>query len=453
MKKFFYPIFRLFYALNESSKRRLTNQGLIVLICMIISGFLGLNTIDSLTYQIFSFLLSLLVISIVFSKIFPVRFFNAVRILPRFATVGVKLKYRIIIHNKTNKFQKELKLLENFADPRPTLSQFLQTHEPNEHKRNSFDQLVGYYRWSWLINRTKKAIIKPINLPPLPPHNKTEVILEIIPTYRGIIHLNNIIITRADPFNLFNAYQCIYRPENILILPKLYNIPTIQLPGLRKYQSGGVALASSVGDSQEFKALRDYRPGDSLKKIAWKSWAKLGKPLVKEEQDEFFVRHALILDTFQNEQYSEILEEAISVAASFAYEVQTQESLLDLMFVGNQAYCFTFGRSLSHTEKMLEILASVVACQDKSFDSIIPLIMDKITLLSGCICIFISWDESRKKLVDYLRGIGVNILILIITNNLSNFNDMNTQFINDKNSKFHILTLGNIQEELMTLNN
>lgn len=87
-------------------------------------------------------------------------------------------------------------------------------------------------------------------------------------------------------------------PASVLILPKRYAITPIALPGNRSYQSDGVALASSVGDSEEFRALRDYRPGDSPRKIHWKSWAKVGKPIFKEEQDEFFVRHALILDTF-----------------------------------------------------------------------------------------------------------------------------------------------------------
>ena len=57
-------------------------------------------------------------------------------------------------------------------------------------------------------------------------------------------------------------------------------------------------MASSVGESEEFVSLRDYRRGDPMRHIHWKSWAKTGKPIVKEFQDEFFVRHALILDTF-----------------------------------------------------------------------------------------------------------------------------------------------------------
>ena len=82
---------------------------------------------------------------------------------------------------------------------------------------------------------------------------------------------------------------------------------------------------------------------------------------------------------FNSAEYSEIMEEAVSVAASFACDFQTQESLLDLIFVADQAYCFTAGRGLSTTEKMLEILAGVTTCQDKSFDSLISTVMNRET--------------------------------------------------------------------------
>ena len=75
-------------------------------------------------------------------------------------------------------------------------------------------------------------------------------------------------------------------------------MPHIQLRGQRKYQPGGVALASSIGESDEFVALRDYRAGDPMRRIHWRSWARVGRPVVREYQDEFFVRHALVLDTF-----------------------------------------------------------------------------------------------------------------------------------------------------------
>ena len=117
-----------------------------------------------------------------------------------------------------------------------------------------------------------------------------------------------------------------------------------------------------MGQSEEYVALRDYRHGDPLRHIHWRSWARVGEPVVKEFEDEFFVRHALVLDTFTDHPHSEVFEEAVSVAASFACTMPTQESLLDLLFVGPQSYCFTAGRGVAHVEQMLEILASVRAC-------------------------------------------------------------------------------------------
>src|SRR5205085_1884082 len=51
---------------------------------------------------------------------------------------------------------------------------------------------------------------------------------------------------------------------------------------------------------------------------------------------------------------AELFEEAVSVAASFACTIDTQESLLDLLFVGPQAFCFTIGRGVAHADQMLE---------------------------------------------------------------------------------------------------
>ncbi|RKZ65161.1 MAG: DUF58 domain-containing protein, partial [Candidatus Parabeggiatoa sp. nov. 3] len=183
----------------------------------------------------------------------------------------------------------------------------------------------------------------------------------------------------------------------------------------QKYQRGGVQLAMSVGDAEEFVSLREYRPGDSLRQIHWKSWAKIGKPIVKESHEEFFVRHALILDTFTQQAYGELFETAVSVAASFATAKRSQDVLLDLMFVGTQAYCLTSGRGVGQTEKLLEVLACVEACTDHPFRLMYPLVMTHLASLSGCLCILLNWDESRQHLVQLLQNAGIPILVLVIS--------------------------------------
>ena len=155
-------------------------------------------------------------------------------------------------------------------------------------------------------------------------------------------------------------------------------------------------MASNIGRSDEFVSLREYRRGDPYRHIHWRSWAKTGKPIVKEFEDEFFVRHALILDTFTDDPRSDAFEEAVAVAASFACTLISQESLLDLLFVGSEAYCFTAGRGLAHADQMLEILASVRACPGEPFQNLETLVMQHSGSVSGCVCVFLAWDEKRR---------------------------------------------------------
>src|SRR5690606_24779104 len=136
-----------------------------------------------------------------------------------------------------------------------------------------------------------------------------------------------------------------------------------------------------------FMSVRDYRPGDPMRRIHWAGWARAQRPVVKEFQEEFFVRHALLLDTFAGSPEAESFEDAVSLAASFATTVDERDSLLDLMFVGDQAYVFTAGRGLAHGEQMLEILAGVDLHPTGDPESLDRLVMGHIGNLSGCILI------------------------------------------------------------------
>jgi Protein of unknown function DUF58 len=443
MNPLIYRIVRGSYSAHRWLNRRFTPSGLGVLICCLFAGIVGADTNQSLSYQVFCFLGALLAIAISASRFQRYRV-RAKRILPRFGTVGMPLRYRIVFQNQIPQRYRGLKFYESLVEPFPDLREFnvLNWRTPWQIQRQ---------QWGQIMARRRRAIAPSLDLPTLLPQSETEVMGKIIPLQRGLLQFRGIGVTCPDPLGLFNACLALALPQAVLILPKRYHLPPIQLPGARRHQSGGVALATSVGDAEEFRALREYRPGDPPRKIHWKSWAKVGKPMVKEEQEEFFVRHALILDTFGSETESEILEEAISIASSLACEIQTQESLLDMMFVGLESYCFTAGRGLGQTERMLELLASVVPCQDKSFASLLPVIQSRCTLLSGCICILLDWDEERKTLVRYLQSLGIPTLVLVIRGERGLSMELTQDVVNSSHSQIRILELGQIQEGLMRL--
>lgn len=455
MRRFFYYSFRILYFINRWIRRRFTKAGLLVLGGLLASAVVGIDTKQTVAYQIFTLLLALVVVAMIWSLFFRVKF-EVSRVLPRFGTVNEKLVYRLEIQNKTPKRQAGLQVMEKLEASLPTFNEFLHATEPDEAYRNRFDRFIGYYRWAWLVAKKQGATIRAHRMPTLAPSGREQLPLEMLPSKRGRLNLDGITVVRPDPLGIFKSMVTIPARQSVLVLPRRYTLPPVDLPGSRKYQSGGVALASSVGDSEEFVSLRDYRPGDPLRRIHWRSWAKTGKPVVKEYQDEFFVRHALILDTFQASVSSPSFEEAVSVAASFAYSIQTQESLLDLMFVGASAYCFTSGRGLAHTDKMLAILASVKACTDKPFSVLPPSVFGRAAMLSSCICILLCWDDERKHFIERLKAMGVPVMALVVTD-AADTDTVDTVPGTDPltgrpaDADAHVLTVGSIQEDLASL--
>jgi len=393
--------------------RRFTLSGRLALVALGVAAVVGVDTNRTVAYQAFTFLAALLLVAMASSVLFRGRF-TIRRDLPRFGTAGEPLVYRVTVENRTARYQGGLLLQERLTDPRPTLDEFMRGREPGEERRNWFDRKVGYPRWMWLLTRNQRAAPPEVALPPLIPRGRSDVSPQIVPSRRGHLRFAAATIARPDPFGLFKACVTEPAPASVLILPRRYPIPRVPLPGARKYQPGGVALAASVGDSEEFAALRDYRPGDPLRRIHWKSWARLGKPIVKEYQDEYFVRHALVLDTFAQVEHSARFEDAVSVAASFVCAIETQESLLDLLFVGPQAYSFTAGRGLAHDERMLEVLADVQPCTTASFAVLHRLVVDRHAALSGAICVLLEWDADRHALIRDLEARGVPTLALVV---------------------------------------
>src|SRR5882724_4418224 len=409
-----HPFYRLLYWLYRiasgaryRAQRRLTRAGWMVVLGIIGAMLMGSDTENTVIYQALPILIFMLFTAAVFSWFFRARF-SATRLLPRFGSVGRPFYYRVMVKNLKAKTQSDLTLLENLSDPRPSYREWKAAAKADNKKIRPFSASVRRG------HSLKMATVKSADVPAMTPKGEVEVRVELEPLRRGVLKFSGLTLARPDPFGLFRGFARVPLPQTVLILPRRYPLPPVALPGAMKYQEGGVAMASSIGRSEEFVSLREYRRGDPYRHIHWRSWAKTGKPIVKEFEDEFFVRHALVLDTFTDDPRSEAFEEAVSVAASFASTLITQESLLDLLFVGPQAYCFTAGRGLAHADQMLEILASVRVCPDEPFGKLEHLVTQHATTVSGCICVLLAWDEPRRKLVEKLAAGGVPTMVLLI---------------------------------------
>ncbi len=414
MRRFLYRSLWWFTGMQLWLRRRLTPAGWLALSLVCAGAVVGVDTQQTVAYQIFTFMLALLVLAMLSVFTFRARF-EIRRSLPPFVTAGETFSYRSTISNIGIGVKSGLTLLEELADPRPDYRSFQTLEDPDSQTHNRLDQALGYHRWKAVLDRNTNAEVAPLPLPDLHPGIDVEVIQQTCAQHRGYVRFEGVNIARTDPAGLFRAFAKVPARQYLLVLPKRYVLPEISLPGNRTYQHGGVTLATSVGDSEEFIGLRDYRPGDPLQTVHWKSFARTGKPMVREYQDEFFERHALILDTFASAGQHQRLEEAVAIAASFVCTLETQECLLDLMFVSKKAYTYTAGRGQMHTEDMLEVLAGVRQPAYQQFDELHDVVLQHRGSLSSSIVILLDWDESRRKLIDDLQGSGLPLRVLLIT--------------------------------------
>jgi uncharacterized protein (DUF58 family) len=425
-------------------RRRFTPAGLGLWVALAAVCLLGPDTENNVAYQAVVLLLCLLIFSLVYSCWFRIQF-SATRILPRFGTVGSPLSYLVRLRNLGTNAQTGLTLLENLEDPRPRFEEWYRVKVAEEKTIKSFRFNEHRMRASF-----QPAALKEAPVPSIPPLGESDARVELLPLRRGVLRFSAITLARPDPIGLFRAFARKRSVDSALILPRRYPLPSINLPGAFRFQAGGVALASNVGQSDEFVALRDYRHGDPVRHIHWRSWAKTGKPVIREFEDEFFVRHALVLDTFAENPASDLFEEAVSVAASFACSLVTQESLLDLLFVGTETYCFTAGRGLAGSDQMLEVLASVRTCHERRFADLDKLVIKQMNVVSGVIAVLLNWDHERQGLIKKIRSLGVPVLVLILTTPTL-ANTIEAGVMKDDPEHFHVLTLGEIEAGLQKL--
>ena len=437
MWKFSHWMFSLVAATQRIIERRLTRAGMLVGGVLIATAALGADTNQTVAYRIFGFAAALLVVAWAGALLQRGRY-TVERKLPRVVTAGEPFQYRVAVGNLANAPRDGLALIDDLADPRPALAEF-----------RARLRFPTYRAWRRLVNERKACSVQELALPEIAPRGAMEVTLQGEALRRGNQHFRSITVARADPLGLVRGLSIHDEPANVLVLPKRYALPPITLPGSRRHQPGGVALAASVGDSEEFIGLRDYRPGDPLQRIHWKSYARTGEPVVREYQDEYFERHALILDTFADSAaapagaaaIAAAFEDAVSIAALLAYTVNTQECLLDLMFVGAEPYCYTAGRGQLSSGSLMEVLAGVQLCSTKPFYTLQEAVTARHGMLTGSICVLLAWDEARREFIRRLRMLGVPVLVLLVTR----------EAVAERPSWLRVIEPGKVQQGLAAL--
>jgi uncharacterized protein (DUF58 family) len=247
---------------------------------------------------------------------------------------------------------------------------------------------------------------------------RAEVPFELTPSRRGRYVLAGARVRATDPLGLLTSAGVALPDPVLLVYPRFYTLDSFRIPLGRRYQPGGIPLSSSTGDSIEFVGTREYRPGDPVRNIHWRSWARRGEPVVKEHQEEYFCRIAIILDTFLQRGPSaaeqRAFEAAISVVATIADYFSRSEFVVDILAAGPDVYEVSAGRSLAYLDNILDVLACLEPCYEPPFQGIGPHLFERLTQLTTVVAVLQDWDPEREAFLRRVASSGVAVRGLIV---------------------------------------
>lgn len=369
---------------------------------------------------------------------------SAIRSLPSTGAVGEELSYLVSVKNEGSWGLREIYLREAGDDPRPSEWEFTHLKEPGEEDRNIFDRVFGFYRWKWLLEKggAWKGLGQSERLD-LAPGEVRKTRLSLLPMRRGMISLIDLRVELPDPLGLFQRRRpTLNEGAEVLIIPKRYRLPNLELGGRSELKTGGDTASTVRGDGGEFMGLREYRAGDSLRKIHWKAWARTGQPIVKEFEETRFPRYGLVLDSSLKETGPDMLEEAISLAASFVATMEKESCLLDLMFVHDEPEVFTAGRGVARVDRLMEVLARVEGSDEGSYDSLGKLVLRYAAEMTACVVVLSGWCPERKEFLDRLQASGMEVRVYVI--------GVGEKPDDDALGGVHWLRWNHMQEDLMT---
>jgi uncharacterized protein (DUF58 family) len=178
---------------------------------------------------------------------------------------------------------------------------------------------------------------------------------------RGEYNAGPFVVYFFDPLNLFFFKRTFGVYSKVVVYPQIFRIE--RFPALTRSVLPwfGIETARSSGDDDEFYGVREYKEGESVKRIHWVSSARKNKLIVKQYQLQSFFGTTIIfnLEKAQNigEGREAVAEYIIKIAASVARYLTEKGVSIELLAHVGEIVHLPFNKGEDHLENILKVLA------------------------------------------------------------------------------------------------
>jgi hypothetical protein len=149
---------------------------------------------------------------------------------------------------------------------------------------------------------------------------RREVAYSVRSDVRGRYPIGPLTLRVTDPFGLVELTRSFKARDHLLVTPAVHPLPSARLVG--EWASSGESRSHAVAaDGEEDVTVREYRDGDDLRRVHWRSSARRGELMVRREDQPWQARATLLLDTRR------IAHRGSGPASSFEWAVSAAASV------------------------------------------------------------------------------------------------------------------------------
>jgi uncharacterized protein (DUF58 family) len=192
-----------------------------------------------------------------------------------------------------------------------------------------------------------------------------------IPTdRRGRFGIGPALIGIADPFGLTHRFIELGGTDDVIVRPRVHALAgSTAAPGQRRSNAQRRALVPVPSPAHdEFLALRDYELGDDLRRIHWRSTARLGELVVREDESAWQPETVLVLDNRASAHRGATYEATMEALASIAVRIGRAGRSIDVLTTAGRRLGRAGGEGL-RVETLLDELAVLEPDHDTAIAS------------------------------------------------------------------------------------
>lgn len=241
----------------------------------------------------------------------------------------------------------------------------------------------------------------------------------IIALQRGLADFGQVCCRIESPLKLWqkNTYFC--ESEQVKIYPNykpLFQSSFINSDQL--YSDWGVQLSQRRGDGTDFRQLRDFRMGDSLRQIDWRATARFNRPISREYQEERDQQVIFLLDCGRRMRAIDgdisHFDHALNALLLSAFVALRQGDKVGLLSFAGQARWvppFKGRRQISHLLDQIYDLDSTLATSD--YLEVAQQLMSRESKRSLIILISSIEPQDRDDLLRAAKMLSQHHLVLV----------------------------------------